>query len=54
MLEIFINYFYLKSLHRLRAISGTLIIIVNRYNLDLISISLRLVKMSINRAGCGL
>ena len=24
------------------------------YNLDLIAISLRLVKMSINRAGCGL
>ena len=35
-------------------ISGTLIIIVNSYNLDLIAISLRLIKMSINRPGCGL
>ena len=34
--------------------SGTLIIIVNSYNLDLIAISFRLIKMSINRPGCGL
>ena len=48
------NKFYLKSSHRLKAISGSLIIIVNSYNLDLIAISLRLIKMSINRMGCGL
>ena len=52
--EILKNKFYLKSSHRLKAISGTLIIIVNSYNLDLITISLRLLKMSINRTGCGL
>ena len=45
---------YLKSSHRLKAISGTLIIIVYSYNWDLITISLRLLKMTINRTGCGL
>ena len=34
------NKFYLKSSHRLKAINGSLIIIVNSYNLDLIVISL--------------
>ena len=55
--RVFKNKFYLKSSHRLKAISGTLIIIVKSYNLELITISLRLlkfVKMSINRTGCGL
>ena len=52
--EIFKNKYYLKSSHRLKAISGTLIVIVNSYNLDLIAISLRLIKMSINSPGCGL
>ena len=50
----FKNKIYLKSSHGLKAISGTLLIIVNSYNLDLIAISLRLIKMSINRTGCGL
>ena len=50
----FKNKYYLKSLHRLKAISGRLIIIVNSYNLILIAISLRFIKMSINRLGCGL
>ena len=50
----FKNKFYLKSSHRLKAISGTLIIIVNSYSLDLITISLMSLKMSINRTGCGL
>ena len=50
----FKNKFYLKSSHRLKAINGSLIIIVNRYNLDLIVISLKLIKMSINRTECGL
>ena len=49
----FKNKYYLKSSHRLKAISGRLIII-NSYNLILIAISLRLIKMSINRPGCGL
>ena len=52
--KFFTNKYYLKSSHRLRAISGTLKIIVNSYNLDLIAIQLRLIKMSINRPGCGL
>ena len=43
----FKNKSYLKSSHRLKAISGTLTIIVNSYNLDLITISLRLLKMTI-------
>ena len=39
----FKNKFYLNSLHRIKAISGTLIIIVNSYNnLDLVAISLKL------------
>ena len=50
----FKNKYYLKSSHRLKAISGTLLIIVKSYNLILIAISLRLIKMSINRPGCGL
>ena len=50
----FKNKYYLKSSHRLKAISGTLIIVVNSYNLDLIDISLRSIKLSINRPGCGL
>ena len=50
----FKNKYYLKPSHRLKAISGTLIIIVNSYNLDLIAISFKLIKMSINRPGCGL
>ena len=51
--DLFKNKFYLKSSHRVKAISGTLIIIVHCYNLDLIAISLRLIKISINRTGCG-
>ena len=50
----FNNKYYLKSSHRLKAISERLIIIVNSYNLILIAISLRLIKMSINRPGSGL
>ena len=50
----FKNKYRLKLSHRLKAISGTLTIIVNSYNMDLIAISLRLIKMSINRPGCGL
>ena len=46
--------FQYHLLWRLKAISGRLIIIVNSYNLILIAISLRLIKMSINRPGCGL
>ena len=48
------NKFYLKSSHSLKALSGTLIIIVSSYILDLFVISLRLIKMSINRTGCEL
>ena len=33
---------------------AALIIIVNSYNSDLIAISLILIKISINRTGCGL
>ena len=36
----FINNFYLKSSHRLKSISGTIIIIVNNYNFDFIAILL--------------
>ena len=36
----FINKFYLKSSHRLKSISGTIIIIVNNYNFDFIAILL--------------
>ena len=50
----FKNKYYLKSSHRLKTISGRLIMIVNSYNLILIAISLRLIKMSINRPECGL
>ena len=34
------NNFYLKSLHRLKSISGTIIIILNYYNFDFIAILL--------------
>ena len=36
----FINIFYLKLSHRLKSISGTIIIIVNNNNLDFIAILL--------------
>ena len=36
----FINIFYLKSSHRLKSISGTIIIIVNNNNYDFIAILL--------------
>ena len=45
--------FFLKK-NSLKALSGTLIIIVSSYKLDLFVISLRLIKMSINRTGCEL
>ena len=38
--EIFHKYFCLKSSHRLKSISGTIIIIVNNNNFDLIAILL--------------
>ena len=38
--EIFHKYFYLKSSHRLKWISGTIIIIVNNNNFDFIDILL--------------
>ena len=34
------NIFYLKSSHRLKSISGTIIIIVNKNNFDFIAILL--------------